>query len=805
MLLFGTAFAQTAKVQIIHNSPDATVSEVDIYVNGSAAITNLGFREATAFVDVPIDAVLGVAVAGSPAVIPLGQLNLTSGESYVYIAQGILPTSTGYDASVQTANGGSIDFELVELAPADTSAMAGMIDIAPIHGGTDADTVDLLANGNLLVDNLAYGDPIGYASVPATEYLLQITPYNDNSTIVASYLIDLAPLAGEGVVVFASGFLNPANNNGGAAFGLFAVGRAGGAAIEIPAITIGNARAQVIHNSADPDAATVDVYVDLRTDTVKFDDFAFRTASAFTDLPSGYEINITIAGPTSADITDGAIASFPATLEDGKTYSIVANGVVGTGFASNPDNVDSSFTLLINDAVREAAITATNTDLLVLHGATDAPSVGVNANGNAVIPSATYKQFAPYLEVPATEYRIDVTAANDEDNVLLPYYVDLEPFEGAALTVVASGFLTPSANNGGEGFALVAYGPAGGNGILLQPVGTARGQVIHNAADLAAATVDIYINTLSDTIFLDDFNFRDATPFVDLPTHYEVDVVINGPASTGIGDANVTTISATFESDSTYYIVANGLVDATNYQTDVNDPADIAFTLLVDDEAREAAEDASMFDLKVLHGATDAPSVDITANGGLPAIVSDLVYGEFNGYLSLMPASYAIGVGANPVATVPDDIIATFTADISGAAGGAGLVLASGFLTPADDPTGSDEGPAFGLLFVQPNGDADLLPVATNLRDLVQNNGLISFYPNPATESALLTYEVKEAGDVNVALFDIQGRSVFQQTASQLPGAYEMEVPVSKLVNGVHTLIVTTESTRSVMRVMVAN
>ena len=56
--------------------------------------------------------------------------------------------------------------------------------------------------------------------------------------------------------------------------------------------------------------------------------------------------------------------------------------------------------------------------------------------------------------------------------------------------------------------------PAGWEELDGQSSSTARLQVIHNAADPAAATVDIYVN---NTLFIDDFNFRTATPFVDVP------------------------------------------------------------------------------------------------------------------------------------------------------------------------------------------------------------------------------------------------------------------------------------------------
>jgi len=55
MIGFSSALAQngTANVQIIHNSPDPAVSSVDIYVNGDEFLTDVDFRAATAFTEVP--------------------------------------------------------------------------------------------------------------------------------------------------------------------------------------------------------------------------------------------------------------------------------------------------------------------------------------------------------------------------------------------------------------------------------------------------------------------------------------------------------------------------------------------------------------------------------------------------------------------------------------------------------------------------------------------------------------------------------------------------------------------------------
>ncbi len=103
------------------------------------------------------------------------------------------------------------------------SANGSGVDFFVVHGSTDAPAVDVIArNVATLVDNAAYGDITDYINVPAGSYILDITPGDDNNTIVASFNADLSGLEGGSAVVFASGFLDPSSNQNGEAFGLFA-------------------------------------------------------------------------------------------------------------------------------------------------------------------------------------------------------------------------------------------------------------------------------------------------------------------------------------------------------------------------------------------------------------------------------------------------------------------------------------------------------------------------------------------------------------------------------------------------------
>jgi|GEM_PF-522066 len=289
-----------------------------------------------------------------------------------------------------------------------------------------------------------------------------------------------------------------------------------------------SARVQVVHNAADPAAEVVDIYVDIITDTVKIEDFAFRTATPFLDLPAGIEINIVVATGTSESIEEG-IASFSVTPEDGQGYHVVANGVLNPDdFAPNPEGLDIAFTLFTAADAREAAEDGESVDLRVLHGATDAPNVGVNANGNTVIPGFSYGDFAGYLSVPADFYQLDITPGGQPDNVLLSFDADLSGLGGGAALVAASGFLDPAANQDGAAFALIAVLPDGTVITLpqTQPEEPGIFQLVNGAGDVLIADLqDGHTIDLADYP-LDRFNIE-VIP--DAETIGRVDFLLEGP------------------------------------------------------------------------------------------------------------------------------------------------------------------------------------------------------------------------------------------------------------------------------------
>ena len=113
------------------------------------------------------------------------------------------------------------------------------------------------------------------------------------------------------------------------------------------ATTFGQARVQVIHNSADEAAETVDVWLN---DVLLIDDFKFRTATPFIDAPANTEFTISIQ-PSNSTSADNPLWSQNYTLADGETYLLVANGIVSpTGYSPS-----QAFDIYVYGMAREAA------------------------------------------------------------------------------------------------------------------------------------------------------------------------------------------------------------------------------------------------------------------------------------------------------------------------------------------------------------------------------------------------------------------------------------------------------------------
>jgi len=228
---------------------------------------------------------------------------------------------------------------------------------------------------------------------------------------------------------------------------------------------------QIIHNSPDPAVSSVDIYVD---GTLTLEDVAFRSATGFIELPSntGLDIGVTPTGqPLSSGITVQNVFFDPG------NYYVVASGVLDpSGFAANPSGEDIDFFL---DVIPNATTSAPDEDTFsfrINHGSPDAPAVDIFARGVATLAEGVVfgTTTADYTNVPAASYTIDIAPAGDE--IIASFEADANALGGESALVLASGFLTPSANQDGEAFgALLVL--ADGTTALLPGVSTSIDEI----------------------------------------------------------------------------------------------------------------------------------------------------------------------------------------------------------------------------------------------------------------------------------------------------------------------------------------
>ena len=290
----------TARVQVVHNSPDPAAEVVDVYLNGDLLLDDFAFRTATPFIDAPantpitLDIAPGTSVDVSESIFTVSP-TLAADETYIVVASGVLDSA----------------FSLEVFAGArEAAAVAGNTDVLVQHGSPDAPTVDVVNQdgGGVLVDDISYPEFQGYLELPTADYLIDITTA-DGSTKVAGYQAYLAELglADAAVTVFASGFLDPASNGDGPAFGLWVSLATGGPLVELkdedfilfPSPYCG----PLEHNVVEP------------LTNVEFADIANRT-DAVQDGSPAHEDFTSIIGVVSA----------------GESYEIILEGNTAGGF-----------------------------------------------------------------------------------------------------------------------------------------------------------------------------------------------------------------------------------------------------------------------------------------------------------------------------------------------------------------------------------------------------------------------------------------------------------------------------------------
>lgn len=235
---------------------------------------------------------------------------------------------------------------------------------------------------------------------------------------------------------------------------------------------------------------------------------------------------------------------------------------------------------------------------------------------------------------------------------------------------------------------------------------TARFQLIHNAADPALDTVDIYI----DGNKLDNVAFRQATGIITAASA-SVSININQKNSADSSDLVLVRFNQAVAANSNTVMMVTGVANPANFA--VNPNALNTGVKLVTKTVTSWAAGANRVQVNVFHGVTDAPGVDLftrpaVAVGTLP---TNLRFAQANG------GTQALFFNNTPTyietrLTGTRSVIKAYNANLALFSQKLITVFASGFVSPMDNQNGA----SFGMFTVDTNGLVIALPEATRLQ-----------------------------------------------------------------------------------------
>ncbi len=182
--------------------------------------------------------------------------------------------------------------------------------------------------------------------------------------------------------------------------------------------------------------------------------------------------------------------------------------------------------------------------LRVAHLSPDAPNVDVYVDGDPVLEDVPFRAASDYLELPADEYDVTITAAGDMDAVVFDETLDVPTGE---FTAAALGEL----DEGNQPFGVEVY-----EDDVSDPGEQARVRLVHASPD--APNVDV---TVDGEPLFEDVPFG-AAGTVEVPAdEYELEV---RPATEDADGDVVATFDVAPEAGTVYTAFAVGYLDPEN-------------------------------------------------------------------------------------------------------------------------------------------------------------------------------------------------------------------------------------------------
>jgi len=368
------------------------------------------------------------------------------------------------------------------------------------HLSPDAPNVDVWLNSEIVLSDVPFGAVSSYLQVPTGFHIVQVTPAGASEPIVIDAILMFEPDTAYTV----------------AATGLLGQG-------DLEAIVLVDDRnpseemAGVRFIHASPDAPAVDIAVACCGGPILFQEANFRESLDYIMVDGGtYDLEVRLAGTgTVALLVEGV------TLEAGANYTIFATGLAGDGTLG---------ALAIEDAGLPAM-------LRVAHLSPDAPAVDIWANGSIILENVPFQGISGYLEVPAGEYRVQVTPTGAAEPIVIDATIELGI--NKAYTVAATGLLA----DGLEAIVLMDD--------MMTLADAAKVRFVHTSPD--APAVDVGVS--GGPVLFRNASFREASEYLAVDGGlYNLEVRLAGTMTVALPLPGVS-----FASGTNYTVFAIGL------------------------------------------------------------------------------------------------------------------------------------------------------------------------------------------------------------------------------------------------------
>lgn len=460
-----------------------------------------------------------------------------------------------------------------------------------------------------------------------------------------------------------------------------------------------------LNNSPDPALAIADLYVTQVGSTTKIEDIAFQSADNLNAVAIFGDIEVTFAIAPGSSINAGeAIKEYTFTPSPDKGYMVIVSGVrTPASYAVNPNG--KSTALAFTSFLVESTVADPNkTGVFFVHGATDleAGDVWIRGASKAAVSAIPYgDRSLTATIVDRKSTTIDFTKTGDKSKVLASFSVDYASLATSVIVSVFSGFKSPDDNAGSKDtLALLSVLDDGRvvKSSLIAGSQTSRFQFVHNAADPAVSTIDVWVNGVRT---FDNLGFRKATVFTVTPSNTPIVIGFAPATSTAYKDTLLTITLDPLRAGRSYTFVASGVVDTSKF---LRNPSGIPHKLNVDvlEGALEQSPETGKSAIRAGHYSTDSPTISLASTA--TTYGSKMSYGDAApGYTLITPRIDTIWV-----LDTADKKVKGYICDLRGS-NKSFLVLASGF----SKPDSNLNGPAFKLMIVEASG-----AVSSNLQEI---------------------------------------------------------------------------------------